>query len=82
VPTNADALVGRPAEALTEITLRDGRVKLAGEVWSARIAPGTDPLPAGTDVLVVRIDGATAVVRAVPSAPSVPTEDPRGEEPA
>ena len=39
-----------------------GRVKLVGEVWTARTdVPGLQ-IPEGTHVRVVRIDGATAVV--------------------
>lgn len=70
VPTNADANVGQRAEVLEQVTARDGRVKLRGEVWSARTESG-DVLLAGADVEVVRIDGATAVVRALP-----PTDPP------
>lgn len=64
--TNIAAHVGRTAEVLIDTTDRAGRVKLMGEVWTARAAePGT-VLPAGTTVSVVRIDGATAVVAPVP----------------
>jgi len=64
--TNVAAHVGRTAEVLIDVTDRAGRVKLVGEVWTARAAePGT-VLPAGTTVQVVRIDGATAVVAPVP----------------
>lgn len=64
--TNVAAHVGRTAEVLMDVTDRAGRVKLVGEVWTARAAePGT-VLPAGTTVQVVRIDGATAVVAPVP----------------
>jgi membrane protein implicated in regulation of membrane protease activity len=65
--TNAAALVGREAEVLVEVTPTSGRVKLAGEVWSARSVTGGYPLEVGSTVQVVRIDGATAVV-----APLVP----------
>jgi membrane protein implicated in regulation of membrane protease activity len=65
--TNAAALVGQEAEVLVEVTPSSGRVKLAGEVWSARSAAGGYPLEVGSTVQVVRIDGATAVV-----APLVP----------
>ncbi len=64
--TNVAAHVGRTAEVLMDVTDRAGRVKLVGEVWTARAAePGT-VLPTGTTVQVVRIDGATAVVAPVP----------------
>lgn len=64
--TGTDANVGRRAEVLEQVTARDGRVKLRGEVWSARTDGGA-PLPVGVDVEVVRIEGATAVVRALPT---------------
>jgi membrane protein implicated in regulation of membrane protease activity len=65
--TNAAALVGQDAEVLVEVTPTSGRVKLAGEVWSARSVTGGYTLEVGSTVQVVRIDGATAVV-----APLVP----------
>lgn len=65
--TNTAALVGRDAEVLVEVTPTSGRVKLAGEVWSARSVASTYALEVGSTVQVVRIDGATAVV-----APLVP----------
>ncbi|WP_127126159.1 NfeD family protein [Georgenia sp. SYP-B2076] len=62
--TNVDAQIGREATVLMDVTDRAGRIKLVGEVWTARAAhPGT-VLPVGTTVRVVRIDGATAVVEA------------------
>jgi membrane protein implicated in regulation of membrane protease activity len=62
--TNVAAHVGREATVLIDVTERAGRIKLMGEVWTARAArPGT-VLPAGTTVRVVRIDGAIAVVEA------------------
>jgi len=65
--TNTAALVGQDAEVIVEVTPTSGRVKLAGEVWSARSVAGRYPLEVGSTVQVVRIDGATAVV-----APLVP----------
>ncbi|MGF0116597.1 NfeD family protein [Promicromonospora sp. Marseille-Q5078] len=75
--TNVAAHVGRPAQALTEITESGGRVKLAGEVWSARLVDDGVPnstvrVPAGAELRVVRIEGATAVVEPVPSSHSQP----------
>ncbi len=64
--TNAAAHVGRKAVAVDRITDQNGRIKLAGEVWSARTEDDAPELPVGIDVEVIRIDGATAVVRAVP----------------
>lgn len=58
--TNADALRDQYAEALSDITERGGRVKLKGEVWSARTQHG--PIPEGAACRVITIDGATAIV--------------------
>lgn len=62
VETNAAAHVGRPAVVLTEVTARSGLVKLAGEEWSARSAEPEATYPVGSDVSVVAIDGAMAVI--------------------
>jgi len=86
VATNVAALVGRDAEAITELSARGGQVKLAGEVWSARLQ-GPAVIPAGTDVRVVAIDGATAVVTPAPGAlppyglPGSPPPQPRLQDP-
>lgn len=60
----ASSLVGREARVLQTITDTDGRIKLAGETWSARIAEGSEPLRPGDDVRVIAIHGATAIVAA------------------
>ncbi|WP_341360764.1 NfeD family protein [Georgenia sp. M64] len=67
--TNVAAHVGREATVLIDVTDRAGRVKLLGEVWTARAAGHGTVLPAGTTVRVVRIDGAIAVVEPVPTTP-------------
>jgi membrane protein implicated in regulation of membrane protease activity len=67
IVTNTAALVGRNADVLAAVTPTGGRVKLAGEVWSARSEGARFALEVGSTVQVVRIDGATAVV-----APLVP----------
>jgi membrane protein implicated in regulation of membrane protease activity len=54
-------LVGRDALVIEPVDSRSGRVKLANEVWSAR-TDGGEELDTGTEVHVIRIDGATAVV--------------------
>lgn len=56
------ALVGRDADVLTEVTRTAGRVRVGGEDWSARLVDGALPIPAGDLAHVVAIDGATAVV--------------------
>lgn len=73
VETNTAALVGRSAVVVAPTDLEGGRVKLAGEVWSARALGGGTTFPAGVEVRVARIDGATAVVEPVdPAASEVP----------
>lgn len=59
-------LVGREARVLQAVTDTDGRVKLGGETWSARLAEGSAPVPPGEVVRVIAIHGATAVVAPVP----------------
>lgn len=62
VETNSAALVTLHARALDDVTAIGGRVKLRGEVWSARIEEGAKDIHEGADVVVVKIDGATAIV--------------------
>ena len=69
--TNAGALVGRDAVVLSPVSDRTGEIKLAGEVWTAR-ASGPHPLEPGSAVVVVRIDGATAVVEPQHQLPQNP----------
>lgn len=57
-----DALKGRQAVVLARVDGSGGRIKLAGEVWSARALDGDQSFEAGRQVDVVDIDGATAVV--------------------
>jgi membrane protein implicated in regulation of membrane protease activity len=62
--TGVDALPGSRARALSEVTRDDGRISLKGEIWSARLDLDvtSEPVPDGSDVMVTRIDGATALV--------------------
>ena len=62
--TNAAALVGRPAVTVTPVADDGGRVKIGGEVWTARTASGAR-IATDTPVRVARIDGATAVVEPI-----------------
>ncbi len=64
VETNAAALVGRPAVAVTPVAEDGGRVKIGGEVWTARTRSGAR-IATGAPVRVTRIDGATAVVEPI-----------------
>ena len=61
--TGVDALVGKRVTVLEEVTADSGRVKLAGEIWSAQLEEAWDPLAAGSTGTVVEIRGATAIIR-------------------
>ncbi|MET7363440.1 NfeD family protein [Streptomyces sp. NPDC005562] len=60
--TGVDALKGRSAVVVERVDGRGGRIKLAGEIWSARALDTDQAYEAGQAVDVVEIDGATAVV--------------------
>jgi membrane protein implicated in regulation of membrane protease activity len=60
--TGSEKLVGEEAVVLSEVSARDGRVRLNGGEWSARSYDEAQVLPAGTVVRVMKITGATAVV--------------------
>jgi membrane protein implicated in regulation of membrane protease activity len=60
--TGPAALVGRSAQVLEEVTGLGGRVRIGGEVWSARSYDETLVIPAGSAVDVMQIEGATALV--------------------
>ncbi|MEV6183241.1 NfeD family protein [Streptomyces sp. NPDC052016] len=57
-----DALVGRAAHVVSEVTGQDGRVRIDGEEWTARAYDETLVIPAGRTVDVIEISGATAIV--------------------
>lgn len=57
-----EALKGRTATVLERVDGNGGRIKLAGEVWSARSLDADQVYEPGRNVDVVEIDGATAVV--------------------
>ncbi|MEV8585979.1 NfeD family protein [Streptomyces sp. NPDC051180] len=60
--TGVDALKGRQAVVLERVDGQGGRIKLAGEIWSARTLDTGLSFEPGEQVDVVDIDGATAVV--------------------
>lgn len=60
--TGIEALTGRTAVVLERVDENGGRIKLAGEVWSARSMDTTRVFEPGEKVDVAEIDGATAVV--------------------
>jgi membrane protein implicated in regulation of membrane protease activity len=60
--TGTSALVGRSATVLEEVTPLAGRVRIGGEVWSARSYDEAQVIPVGSTVDVFAIEGATALV--------------------
>ncbi|GAC53183.1 NfeD family protein [Gordonia sp. GONU] len=59
---NTEALEGRAAIVTEKVDQHDGRVKIGGDIWSARTMDPAQVIEPGTHVTVVQIDGATAVV--------------------
>ena len=62
LPTGIKALEGKSALVLDRIARDEGRVKLDGQVWTARPLNESDVYEPGESVTVTHIDGATAVV--------------------
>ncbi|MEV7690070.1 NfeD family protein [Streptomyces bungoensis] len=60
--TGIDALRGKQAVVLERVDGSGGRIKLAGEVWSARALDTGRAYEVGQEVDVVEIEGATAIV--------------------
>jgi membrane protein implicated in regulation of membrane protease activity len=62
IRTGAAALVGARALVLERVDQHGGRVKIGGEIWSARAYDETQVIEPGTTVEVLKIEGATALV--------------------
>ncbi|MER6287473.1 NfeD family protein [Streptomyces sviceus] len=60
--TGIDALKGKQAVVLERVDNAGGRIKLAGEIWSARSLDTDRAYEVGQEVDVVDIEGATAIV--------------------
>jgi membrane protein implicated in regulation of membrane protease activity len=60
--TGVDALKGKQAIVLERVDASGGRIKLAGEIWSARALDTSRTYEEGQEVDVVDIEGATAIV--------------------
>ncbi|MEU0577794.1 NfeD family protein [Streptomyces griseoincarnatus] len=60
--SGVDALKGKQAVVLERVDGSGGRIKLAGEVWSARALDAGHSYEVGQEVDVVEIEGATAIV--------------------
>ncbi|EFV11975.1 NfeD family protein [Segniliparus rugosus] len=63
VKTNAGALEGRPAVVLAEVGPDSGLVKIGGQEWTARPYFPAERFGPGEPVVVVEVDGATALVQ-------------------
>jgi membrane protein implicated in regulation of membrane protease activity len=64
VKVGHEALVGKRAMVLQDVTVDSGRVKIEGDVWTARVENEGVVLPAGQRVEVVTFRGANAIVAA------------------
>ncbi|GGS25857.1 membrane protein [Streptomyces humidus] len=60
--TGVEALKGKQAVVLERVDRSGGRIKLAGEIWSARSLDSDRAYDVGQEVDVVDIEGATAIV--------------------
>jgi membrane protein implicated in regulation of membrane protease activity len=62
IRTNTAALIGSRAMVLERVTGEGGRVKIGGEIWTARAYDEDHVIEPGARVEVLKIDGATALV--------------------
>jgi len=61
------ALVGRQAVVVSEVSSQGGQVRISGELWTARPYDETEVIETGATVDVFEIQGATALVHKVPT---------------
>lgn len=66
-PMGAAGKIGMPAVVVETVSERTGRVKLAGNLWSARTRRQGETFEPGAEVVVVALDGATVVVSTAPT---------------
>jgi membrane protein implicated in regulation of membrane protease activity len=57
-----EALIGKSAYVIQEVTGHEGRVRIGGEEWTARCYDETLVIPPGATVDIMQIEGATAIV--------------------
>lgn len=57
-----DALIGKPAHVVDEVSGHGGKVRIGGEEWTARAYDESLVIPAGTTADVMEISGSTALV--------------------
>ena len=61
-----NALVGKQAIVVSEVSAQGGQVRIGGELWTARPYDETRVIPEGAHVDVLQIKGATALVHEIP----------------
>ncbi|MEO7286458.1 MAG: NfeD family protein [Jatrophihabitantaceae bacterium] len=61
-PSGTQALIGTEAIVLRRVDQSDGRIRLNGAEWSARTLDPQSAIEVGTQVRVIEIRGATAMV--------------------
>ena len=62
IRTGTAALIGAPAMVLEHVGAHEGKVRIGGEVWTARVCFEEESYEPGQEVRVVEIRGATALV--------------------
>jgi membrane protein implicated in regulation of membrane protease activity len=62
IRTGTAALIGGPAMVLERVGAHEGKVRIGGEVWTARACFEEEAYEPGQEVRVVEIRGATALV--------------------
>ena len=66
----ADTALAGAALVIERVDARSGRVKIGGEIWSARVRNPETEFAAGRELIVISIDGATEIVDAPNSEPA------------
>ena len=61
-----DSLPGRRVETQGAITAEAGTLTVDGDTWTARVEDGSPDAAPGAEVTVLRVEGATLVVRPLP----------------
>ncbi|MCW1248774.1 NfeD family protein [Acaricomes phytoseiuli] len=72
--SNIDLLIGQSATVLETVTGLRGQVRIGGDIWSAR-GQQREALSPGSEVRVIAIDGATAVVTPASAGTEAHTEE-------
>ena len=67
VPMNVYTIIGKKAvvSATIDNVKGQGQVKVDGDIWSAKNENDGEPIPEGTTVEIVKIDGVKAIVKKV-----------------